>query len=1025
MSAIRVQPHLIGSLLPATVFDGPSGFVAHNPVAGLAGIPTPGVYLPAGEPMTPRVGSISRACFVILLLLSGAAAPGRAQNITGPGPLNFGPVNVGSSVTLALTYTVGATTTFGASVAVTEGAANLDFTVSGGGTCTGTLPPGATCFLNVTFAPLTPGSHKGQVSVSGVATLIYGIGQGPAVAFGSGVQTTVASGLPIGPLAAAVDGLGSVYIVQSGFDEVLQVPAGGGPPITLLDVHSLLNPGRLAVDGAGNLLVANTGGNNLLSFPPSCQTLVCAKTLLSSLSAPPIAVAVDGAGNVFVALETGGASNNVYKFVPAACPSASSTCLVPVAPGKQFNASDVAADGAGNLFIADNVLGVVEVPAGCTSAQCVTTVGGGLFGNAVAVDGAGNVFVAQSGSNRVILAPAGCSSAACQTTVGNGLSNPSGVAVDDAGNVYIADFGNTRVVKVQLAQPPSLSFSTTNVGATSIDSPQSVTIRNIGNQTLNAIAPGLTVTGPNFLQVAGTGTPADCSSGFALAPGAGCNLSISFQPQSAGPLTSTAVFTDNALNAPSASQSIALAGAGTALLPQTITFTTNAPANAAYPGNFTVAATGGGSGNPVTFSSSGACSNVGATYTMTGSKGTCSVIANQAGNANYGAAPQVTQTVNATTPVSQSITFTLSPPSSAAYLTTFAVAATGGASGNPVTFSSSGACTNSGATYTMTSGAGMCSVIANQAGNVNYPAAAQITLTVTATLASQTITFPTIPTQAGPGTVTLAATASSGLTVSYTVTSGPATVSGIILTTTGAGSVAVQARQAGSTNYSAAAPVSQTFTVNANAGGLNGQNCNGEYAGMYNGSLTVSTGQTCTFTNGGVTGNITPTGGTVVLENTSSIGGNLQISGGSLSVSNLTVGGNLAMSGGSLSIGNSTVDGNLQISGGVTFSIGPGVTIKNNLMLSNLSAGAGPDQVCGANIQGNLQLQKSGAAVLIGAVTGCAGNSVSGNLQVQNNTAATQVFNNKVGGNLECSGNNSITGGGNAASKKTDQCAAF
>jgi hypothetical protein len=113
----------------------------------------------------------------------------------------------------------------------------------------------------------------------------------------------------------------------------------------------------------------------------------------------------------------------------------------------------------------------------------------------------------------------------------------------------------------------------------------------------------------------------------------------------------------------------------------------------------------------------------------------------------------------------------------------------------------------------MTSGTGTCSVIANQAGNANYSAAPQVMQTVNAALASQTITFPTIPTQSGPGTVTLSATAGSGLTVSYTVTSGLATVSGNILTTTGTGSVKVMASQAGNSDYAAAASVSRTFTV--------------------------------------------------------------------------------------------------------------------------------------------------------------------------------------------------------------------
>ena len=175
--------------------------------------------------------------------------------------------------------------------------------------------------------------------------------------------------------------------------------------------------------------------------------------------------------------------------------------------------------------------------------------------------------------------------------------------------------------------------------------------------------------------------------------------------------------------------------------PQTITFTTNAPSSAAYNSQFTVAATAS-SGLAVTFTSSGSCSNSGATYTMTAGSGTCSVIANQSGNTTYAVAPTVTQTTSATL-ASQTITFTTNAPSSAAYGTHFTVAASGGASGNSLVFTSSGSCSNSGATYTMTSGAGTCSVIANQAGNANYSAAAQVTQTTNATQASQTITFTT------------------------------------------------------------------------------------------------------------------------------------------------------------------------------------------------------------------------------------------------------------------------------------------
>ena len=124
---------------------------------------------------------------------------------------------------------------------------------------------------------------------------------------------------------------------------------------------------------------------------------------------------------------------------------------------------------------------------------------------------------------------------------------------------------------------------------------------------------------------------------------------------------------------------------------QTITFTSSPPSPAVYGGSYTPAATGGASGNPVTFSidsSSGAgvCSlnSSGTTVTFTG-VGTCVIDANQAGNADYNAAAQQQQSFTVAK-ASQTITFTSSPPSPAVYGGSYTPAATGGASGNPVTF---------------------------------------------------------------------------------------------------------------------------------------------------------------------------------------------------------------------------------------------------------------------------------------------------------------------------------------------------
>ena len=76
----------------------------------------------------------------------------------------------------------------------------------------------------------------------------------------------------------------------------------------------------------------------------------------------------------------------------------------------------------------------------------------------------------------------------------------------------------------------------------------------------------------------------------------------------------------------------------------------------------------------------------------------------------------------------------------------------------------------------------------------------------------QTITFPSIGAQVTTNTVTLAATADSGLPVSYAVV-GPAAATGGMLTFTGAGQVTVTASQAGDDEWLAADDVTQSFEV--------------------------------------------------------------------------------------------------------------------------------------------------------------------------------------------------------------------
>ena len=473
------------------------------------------------------------------------------------------------SSTLPVTFNFAASTTIGSVKVVTQGVTGLDFTQTSGSTCTGTISADNSCTVNVKFAPLAPGLRLGAVQIfdnSGnllVTRLVYGIGQGPAIASGPGTQTTVntTASYPLyHPKGVAVDAAGDVFISDTGNARVVKVAANG--TATTVGV-GLEFPQGLAVDGAGDVFIADNNLNEVVEVPAGCTSSACQITLASNLSSQ-LGVAVDGAGDVFV----GDFNNHEVVEIPAGCTSTACQTVVynPVTtPPASSNPVGLAVDAAGDLFIADYGLAkVVEVPAGCTSSGCQITVGSGWSEvESVSVDAAGDVFVADAGLDKVVEVPAGCTSSSCQTTVMSGIQS-FGATVDAAGDVFIPDYNNSRVVEINRSQPPALSFAATDVGSASSDSPQSVSIQNIGNQTLDALGSGLVVSGPNFLQVPGSGDPADCTTTFALTAGEACNLSISFEPQIAGPLTSAAAFTDNALNANPATQKVALSGVGVA-----------------------------------------------------------------------------------------------------------------------------------------------------------------------------------------------------------------------------------------------------------------------------------------------------------------------------------------------------------------------------------------------------------------------------------------------------------------------------
>ncbi len=110
-------------------------------------------------------------------------------------------------------------------------------------------------------------------------------------------------------------------------------------------------------------------------------------------------------------------------------------------------------------------------------------------------------------------------------------------------------------------------------------------------------------------------------------------------------------------------------------------------------------------------------------------------------------------------------------------------------------------------------GVGAVVMRASQAGDANYAAAPVRQVSFVVSKVAQTLAFRPIGSKTfGDGPVTLSATSSAGLPVTYLVVSGPGFLAGDQLSLTGAGEVELQASQAGNELYQAAS-VAQTVTV--------------------------------------------------------------------------------------------------------------------------------------------------------------------------------------------------------------------
>jgi sugar lactone lactonase YvrE len=329
---------------------------------------------------------------------------------------------------------------------------------------------------------------------------------------GGGLPPTAApataSALPQ-PQGIVVDGSGNAYFAAANCvfkvdaSGVLTRVAGGqqagyagdnGPAVNAL----LAGPEGLALDGAGNLYIADTDNNVIRKVTASTGIITTVAgngtpgytgnggAATSAQLRYPFGVAVDHQNNLYIA----DTYNNRIREVTAATGVISTVAGTAFSGyygdgGEAVNAElnypeGVAVDASGNIYIADtsdNAVrevsnGIINTVAGVSGVGIAGYTGNGAAATAaelnaptgVAVDGAGDIFIADSANNvirEVTFSTGNISTVAGNNTAGYAgdgsaatsaeLDYPEGIAVDSSGNLYISDSYSHAIRKVAVS----------------------------------------------------------------------------------------------------------------------------------------------------------------------------------------------------------------------------------------------------------------------------------------------------------------------------------------------------------------------------------------------------------------------------------------------------------------------------------------------------------------------------------------------------------------------------------------------
>ena len=300
------------------------------------------------------------------------------------------------------------------------------------------------------------------------------------------------------PEGVFVDGAGNVFIAEGGGNRVRKVGTNGlittiaGTGATNYSGNGgwatnagLILPSDVVVDSAGNVFIADTANNVIRKVDKTGVITTWAETGVADYSGDsgpatnaminaPTGLALDNAGNLLVA----DAGNQRVRLIG---PTGVISTLAGNGAATNASLSDptgVAVDMAGNVYIAD--FGNSRIRQVATNGDIATVAGNGNYytsgdeGSAtnaslnsplrVAVDGLGNLFIGDEYEGRIRKVDTN----GIITTLVNGLNHPAGMAVDAAENLYIADAANNRIAEVALLGAPDLDLNpvtTNNAGS--------------------------------------------------------------------------------------------------------------------------------------------------------------------------------------------------------------------------------------------------------------------------------------------------------------------------------------------------------------------------------------------------------------------------------------------------------------------------------------------------------------------------------------------------------------------------------